>query len=86
MKRFARLRAAYDVLRGRAGAVLPYEEFDLVTEQPFRVSITKRYTRIAVGPRTYYFNTDGTFDGTSYSFCEGVPVDDQRVEKVLKYL
>ena len=53
------------------GFVREVEFEDLVTKQRFKVSISRYFTKISLGPRDYFFYREsGKFDGTGYSMCE----------------
>lgn len=37
---------------------------DVVINKVFKVTVSELFTTITIGNRSYYFNPDGTFDGT----------------------
>lgn len=47
----------------------PFVYNDLVTEQTVRFNLTNTYFVLSIGPRDYYFNHDGTMDGTGMGCC-----------------
>lgn len=47
---------------------------DPVLNSEFKVEISDLYTIISIGKRSYYFNLDGSFDGTSQD-CEPIIKD-----------
>ena len=49
-----------------AGKIKEIKFKDPVFDKDFSVNVTELFTTITIGKRSYYFNPDGTFDGTGH--------------------
>jgi len=58
---------------------VPFVYNDLITEQTVRFNLTETYFVLSIGPRDYYFNLDGTMDGTGMGICGSAQQEDKEV-------
>ena len=54
---------------------VPFIHNDLVTGKTVQFKLSENYFTLSVGPRDYFFNLDGTMDGTGMGLCRGASTD-----------
>lgn len=61
-------------MKKKIGKIRAIEFKDPVLNSEFKVEISDLYSIISIGNRSFYFNLDGSFDGTGHD-CEPIIED-----------